>query len=68
MQTDDGLEELYQLDFNSMLQSMIDSGCDLRAVEISQGWSEVHNLTDVATIEKMINRGKHNKQSTATVY
>ncbi|MDF1795004.1 MAG: isocitrate lyase/phosphoenolpyruvate mutase family protein [Coxiellaceae bacterium] len=68
MQTDDGLEELYQLDFNTMLQSMIDNNCDVRAVEVSQGWAEVHNLTDVATIEKMINRGKHNKQSTATVY
>ncbi len=67
-QEEDGLEKLYQLDFNTMLQMLIDDGKDVRAVEVSQGWSEVHNLSDVATIEKMINRGKSSKKTTATVY
>lgn len=44
------------LDFNTLIKALIDDGVVVDAVEVNQGWSEVHTMSDIAAIEKEINR------------
>lgn len=44
------------LDFNAVIKTLIDDGVTVDAVEVNRGWSEVHTMSDVAAIEKAINR------------
>jgi len=46
------------IDFNSMIKSLIADGANIEAIEVNHGWSEVHNMNDIATIEKDINRSQ----------
>lgn len=60
-------DSLLAIDFNTVIQGMIDNGTDVRALEVTQGWSEVHNLTDLSAIEKVIHRAKQIKTSAAAI-
>jgi len=54
--------ELPPLDFNILIKRLIDEGIDVEALEVNYGWSEVHTLSDIAAIEKDINRLMSNKR------
>ena len=45
-----------QLDFNTLIKGLIADGTSVEALQINHGWSEVHNLSDIAAIEKDIIR------------
>ena len=60
-------QELRQLDFYSIIKALIATGVVVEALEINHGWSEVHSLTDIAAIEKVINRKKHSYTSTVSI-
>lgn len=51
---------LRQLDFYSIVKTLIADGVTVEALEVNHGWSEVHNMTDIAAIEKIINRRTRN--------
>ena len=44
------------VDFNRLIKHLIDKGVSVQALAVNQGWSEVHTLSDIAAIEKDINR------------
>lgn len=50
------------IDFNTLIKYLMDAGATVEALEVNQGWSEVHNLNDIAAIEKDINRIQLNKR------
>ena len=50
------------IDFNTLIKHLINAGAAVEALEVNQGWSEVHNLNDIAAIEKDINRVQLNKR------
>lgn len=56
-----------QLDFNAIIKALIADGISVEGLEINHGWSEVHTMTDVAAIEKTINRAKQQQQSPTTI-
>ncbi len=56
-------DALRQLDFYAVIKRIIADGHTVESLEVTQGWSEVHNMTDIAAIEKTINRAKHNKKT-----
>lgn len=60
-------DAVLNLDLNAALQGLIDQGISVNALEITQGWSEVHNLTDLAALEKLLHRGQQLRTSTATL-
>ena len=56
------------IDFNRLMKHLIEKGVSVDALEVHQGWSEVHTLSDIAAIEKDINRLeiKLNKRKSAS--
>lgn len=57
-------EQAVSYDFYAIIEQLIHEGVTVDAMEVNQGWSEVHNLTDIAAIEKVMHRNQ-NKQSEA---
>lgn len=54
------------VDINMLMQSLIRQGIPIEALEVSYGWSEVHTLSDIAAIEKEINRNRKKRESYVT--
>jgi len=49
-------DQAVPIDFNWIIKSLIKEGVAVEAMEVNSGWSEVHTMSDVAAIEKDINR------------
>ena len=53
-----GKAAIDRLDMTGMLQGLIESGADVRSIEINGGWVEIDSAEDVGVIERCIeNRG-----------
>lgn len=44
-----------RLDFYTVLRALIRKNIPVQAIEANQGWSEVHSMTDITAIEKVLN-------------
>lgn len=54
---------LRQLNFYAVIKQLIADKHQVESIEVNQGWSEVHNMTDIAAIEKAINKSKKGKKT-----
>lgn len=66
-ENEEGKAAIAQLDFNAVIKRLIKDGVNIQALEVSRGWSEVHNMTDVAAIEKVINRTAQSQKTVVTI-
>lgn len=51
------------VDFNTLIKYLIANGALVEALEVNQGWSEVHTLSDISAIEKEINRNTKKREA-----
>jgi len=58
MSAENGKPAFYQLDFYAIIKNLLAKGVSVEALEVNHGWSEVHTMTDIAAIEKILNRTK----------
>ena len=59
--------QMQPLDFNTLIKTLMADGAIVEALEINRGWSEVHTMSDIAAIEKNINRSKQKYTLTAHI-
>lgn len=55
------------LGFNPLLRALIAKGIPVEALVVNRGWSEVQNMTDIAAIEKTLNRAEQENAATIPI-